>query len=1293
MPPTNQDDLGTMILTKLGLRDPKNVPPAQAPGVAPPPPALTQTDVPQGAQAQAPQADALTPGIIDLTRQNIEQTAASAPSIYQPAPTTGAPYTPDEETAAQLAGIHKFKQRLGQARSLPGQVAEAGGYAESNPEAAAQMGLTPQAIGNFVESALNKGYEVGKNALDTFVSQFSRPHQFITHAAMADQWEDAAKRGLMGADYGLHNPDYKSWRDVLEKHNVEPGPTYDLPWGLGSFSGRDVAGLGLDFVADPMTYLTIGVGRGARFLEKAGRYLSPAGNETLIALEHAGMLSENPEIRSWLSFRGRDDLVQALDRVAPLAKEVIEDPSKVAALKPQLLKVMNPLGDEIEKAYREGKTFYPDATTGELRPVRHLEPVIQARMADKLGQWMLDHPKEASRLEDMGGLKLAGQTILPGRPIKEGISAALQKAAQASGDGMEWLGSKLEQVGGPLAPVGRAVTAAPHLAERLGRAVGESLSTSFGMPAEFARMLQRDFFHRYAGKEIDILHQVDDIFRGISATDDEAITRAIDSRQIGQLLTDRPDLVPIVTRLRVAQRALLDEQMKRPGLRKALEKAGLIDDDAYIFHYYKNRRRAMNLLEARNLIRPPRTYDPSTYQRIVPTLAEAEDIGLNPELRASKLLTMRLANGWRSIIAHDFLTEAVDRFKLRPVTALTDAEKAIADAAMTEGEGFIARPMVERLRVGSVDRTDPLRAKEIGETLALEGKTPLDLLGEMPDDVKNNFFRARFAKAFKSTAPAVELNRVRRKYKEFAEFWPKGETNNEVADVLGLPRLDPKDGGYRTVVVPGIGSTVLPGRIATKLQEMHQTSIFGEAGEPINELLRFYDRMLNPWRKYTTVVWPSFHVRNAYTNVINSALDIGLGVLNPQTRYEANALMRGQEIIIKSKTGQVVRGEQLMADFLRYGGMNTVYRRAQIGAAGAGVALAEDVSRDVSRWRRINPFFYFRHAGDAIENDARLTHFLALWKDGLSSDQAMERVFKFLFDYNNITPVERAFFRRLIPFWTWQRFNIPLQVEMSLRKPRVLLGLDKIWKALGSEKNPEKVYLEKDLMPAYLRNEYGINVGQGMGPQNVRYLVGLDLPQTDLNTLYKGNLGQTFSRAMDQMGGPGPALAQGIMGMITEDRDIQRGIDQGRPSYAAFELILKTPALKPLANFLEIKPGISRDGRRIIMANPSKAKVFAAAFLMDRPLREVSRFMGPGDSPTSALMRLFTGVHFVETNPQEERLRRIDDAYRRVNDYLTGVRGQLMPMAIEGGIPQTPQPTGIFQPQVEGEPVPATQPQ
>ena len=288
--------------------------------------------------------------------------------------------------------------------------------------------------------------------------------------------------------------------------------------------------------------------------------------------------------------------------------------------------------------------------------------------------------------------------------------------------------------------------------------------------------------------------------------------------------------------------------------------------------------------------------------------------------------------------------------------------------------------------------------------------------------------------------------------------------------------------------------------------------------ETIANLLKIYDKIQNSWKGLATFVNPSFHSRNAASNVYQNLIG---GVKNPVSYAKATILQsalkgdKASPAIIKlidktlgkkaSKNIDDVLGKmkaKYLDDFEKQGlGRNTFF-----GA---------DIEQSVKQ--RLKPTLFgseklglFSKAGQktgsAVETNARLTHFIDKIDKGFNPESAAESVRKFLFDYEELTDVERNIFKRVVPFYTWTRKNLPLQAESLINNPRHALGIAKGKEAIEDAVDVQGI--DKKLLPEWLKNAAPVILGSNdKGILKVAKLEGY-LPAAELNRLSPKEMSQ-----------------------------------------------------------------------------------------------------------------------------------------------------------------------------------------
>ena len=228
----------------------------------------------------------------------------------------------------------------------------------------------------------------------------------------------------------------------------------------------------------------------------------------------------------------------------------------------------------------------------------------------------------------------------------------------------------------------------------------------------------------------------------------------------------------------------------------------------------------------------------------------------------------------------------------------------------------------------------------------------------------------------------------------------------------------------------------------------------------IEGFLKKYAKVQNIWKAWTLSIFPAYHSRNAISNLWNNFL-AGMGPTATDNYRQAMKLLwkrsRGtlnnaEERIINEAVDHRVIGTGLMK-----GELDEIMTKRMDRLTGLGKATQYVFNP------AYNPFVKagFK-SGTAIENHARLAHYLWARSKGLDPMDASGSVMKYLFDYKHgITPFEKKMFRDfMMPFYTWTRFNLPLQLEMLATRPGRFVTLPKMMR--GFEEISEQ-----------LRDDYG----------------------------------------------------------------------------------------------------------------------------------------------------------------------------------------------------------------------------
>lgn len=158
-----------------------------------------------------------------------------------------------------------------------------------------------------------------------------------------------------------------------------------------------------------------------------------------------------------------------------------------------------------------------------------------------------------------------------------------------------------------------------------------------------------------------------------------------------------------------------------------------------------------------------------------------------------------------------------------------------------------------------------------------------------------------------------------------------------------------------------------------------------------------------------------------------------------------------------------------------------------------------------------------RKAGTNIEDFFRGALFNKMAKGGSSGQVAGDAVNKLHFDYDALTGFEKNVMRRVMPFYTYARKNLPLQVDTALHTPGVLQAQTK---PFNQPKPGAAQYV-----PTYLNSGVAIPIGNEQdGKQQFVSKLGLPAEEAFEKLHFQNGLPDVGRTAMSYMGGMNPLV-------------------------------------------------------------------------------------------------------------------------------------------------------------------------
>src|SRR5690606_31310069 len=176
----------------------------------------------------------------------------------------------------------------------------------------------------------------------------------------------------------------------------------------------------------------------------------------------------------------------------------------------------------------------------------------------------------------------------------------------------------------------------------------------------------------------------------------------------------------------------------------------------------------------------------------------------------------------------------------------------------------------------------------------------------------------------------------------------------------------------------------------------------------------------------------------------------------------------------------------------RYGAIRKGLYGVEIGYRG-GLPQLQGFSSQLQM--PVRPLFA---ANQVIEDWTRLGLFINRIKNGDTPQQAAQYVKKYLFDYTDLTPTEQYVMKRIAPFYTWVRKNIPLQMEHLVTTPGKYSVPPKLMEA--AESLQEEPY-PGVAMPEWMQRSLVLRIGDAGMPGTARFLSLTGHPAADLVNL------------------------------------------------------------------------------------------------------------------------------------------------------------------------------------------------
>ena len=371
---------------------------------------------------------------------------------------------------------------------------------------------------------------------------------------------------------------------------------------------------------------------------------------------------------------------------------------------------------------------------------------------------------------------------------------------------------------------------------------------------------------------------------------------------------------------------------------------------------------------------------------------------------------------------------------------------------------------------------------------------------------------------------------------------------DELLDEAGLRTSRPAFLGGESVptALRGLDDLAVPAEIAEALRQY----IGKTRGDP-GLFLRFMDAANTIFKTGVTRLFPAFHFRNftsdLWANYLGDVSIAGYRMAGDIMSDLRRGGTRTFDVLIDGET-KTLTSTQIMDMLERHrlvrGQLGDTFdaRRAGATLEGAGraerfVAAAERAADRFARGSEaavrgtLGRLPVARRVFVEGETFHRLAHVMDKLQKGEPLTDAVLSAKRYLIDYTDLTPFEKAYMRRLVPFWTFASRNLPLQIESLLTKPGKASKLAIYQQFIQRDENGG---LNSSFVPSWVqRRIFGFNPepdgsintlsGIGIGFED---LALLDAPFEEFRAMFRPEIKNAAEIAFDQDFFTGRRLAQ-----------------------------------------------------------------------------------------------------------------------------------------------------------------------
>ena len=248
---------------------------------------------------------------------------------------------------------------------------------------------------------------------------------------------------------------------------------------------------------------------------------------------------------------------------------------------------------------------------------------------------------------------------------------------------------------------------------------------------------------------------------------------------------------------------------------------------------------------------------------------------------------------------------------------------------------------------------------------------------------------------------------------------------------------------------------------------------------------------IQTYLKSAMIATPGFVQRNIFGAFFNAWLDgVNLDEIISSTKMTMRIAREASD-----KNVSFLNAARGLAKGTDDAGMRSYVRLLEVGVRGGGQAVSavelgiglrnarhmelllggrtgtKQRSISLKPWSpRFAPYQSVRTVNSWVEDIVRLGVGMDTLRYGGSVDDALSRIAKSQFDYDELTQFERRWMKSIFPFYTWTRKNVPYQLKQIAANP------EKYNRLLAAKRNLELGTEEDGVVPDYFLEPFGMRL-------------------------------------------------------------------------------------------------------------------------------------------------------------------------------------------------------------------------